>query len=108
MTLSGLGSLMPAELGQQWRLERFIDHLDYWIDSEHPPDDLRLTVTAWVLTRYEDPYQGVQRESGFENLWFGQIPNTRIADAAVACSYWVLAAEHTVRCNSIATLNLLY
>ena len=45
-----------------------------WIERELPSDDLRLTVTAWILTRYDDPYQGVQREPGFDNLWFGEIP----------------------------------
>jgi hypothetical protein len=64
---------VPPEPGR-WQLESFLDHLDVWIEREQPSDDLRLIVTAWVLTRYEDPYQGVQREPGFENLWFGEIP----------------------------------
>jgi hypothetical protein len=90
-----------------WRLENFLDHLDTWIEREQPSDDLRLTITAWLLTRFDDPYQGVQREPGFENLWFGEIPRTRHGEGmAVACSYWIYASKGVVRCNSIATLPL--
>jgi hypothetical protein len=78
-----------------------------WIEREESAADLRLTVTAWILTRYDDPYQGVQREPGFDNLWFGETPRTRYgAGTAVACSYWIYASRSVVRCNSIATLPL--
>jgi hypothetical protein len=97
---------VPPEPGR-WQLESFLDHLDVWIEREQPSDDLRLIVPAWVLTQYEGPYQGVQREPGFENLWFGEIPRTRHdAASAVACSYWIYASTGVVRCNSIATLPL--
>jgi hypothetical protein len=98
---------VPPEL-ERWQLEGFLEHLDIWIESEQPPEDLRLTVTAWLLTRYDDPYQGVQREPDFDNLWFGEIPRTRHDEgtAAVACSYWIIERESVVRCNSIATLPL--
>jgi hypothetical protein len=97
---------VPSE-PERWQLENFIDHLDMWIEREPPSDDLRLTVTAWILTRYDDPYQGVQREPGFDNLWFGEIPRTRHgAGTAVACSYWIYAGRGFIRCNSIATLPL--
>jgi hypothetical protein len=92
---------------ERWQLENFLDHLDTWIDREQPSDDLRLVVTAWILTRYDDPYQGVQREPVFDNLWFGEIPRTRHGvGVAVACSYWIYASRGVVRCNSIATLPL--
>jgi hypothetical protein len=92
---------------ERWQLESFLERLDEWIESEQPPDDLRRTVTAWILTRYDDPYQGVQREPGFDNLWFGEIPRTRHGQGkAVACSYWIYAREGIVRCNSYATLAL--
>jgi hypothetical protein len=92
---------------ERWQLENFLDHLDIWIESEQPADDLRLTVTAWILTRYDDPYQGVQREPGFDNLWFGEIPRSRHGGGtAVACSYGIYASRGVVLCNSIATLPL--
>jgi len=96
---------VPAKSGR-WRLEGFLEHLDIWIESEQPFDDLRLTVTAWILTSYEDPYQGVQRQPDFENLWFGEIPRTRHAGTAVACSYWLYERTGALRCNSVATLAL--
>jgi hypothetical protein len=85
---------------ERWQLENFLDHLDVWIESQRPSADLCLTVTAWILTRYDDPYQGVQREPGFDNLWFGEIPRTRHGAAtAVACSYWIFASRGAVRCK---------
>lgn len=66
---------MPSGVGP-WALEGFLDRLDAWAEFESPKDDLRLIVTAWILTRYDDPYQGVRREPGFANLWFGAIPNS--------------------------------
>ena len=61
------------------------------------------------FSRHDDPYVGVSREPGLENLWFGEVPRTRHPpDGAVACSYWIYAKRHTVTCNSIATLTLPY
>jgi hypothetical protein len=56
-----------------WTLAGFLDRLDIWADLEKPSDDLRLLVTAWIMTRYDDPYSGVRRADGFENLWFGAL-----------------------------------
>lgn len=39
--------------------------LDAWISFQTPDDDMRFVVTAWVLTRFGDPHQGVKREPGF-------------------------------------------
>lgn len=90
-----------------WALEDFIKRLDWWIDSESPPDDLRLIVTAWILTRYDDPFQGVRRESAFPNLWFGAVPDSEDgAGKVVVCSYWIAESTRTVRCDSFATLSL--
>ena len=75
--------------------------------AESPTDDLRLIVTAWAVTRFDDPYQGMRREPGFDNLWFGAIPATLHGNGMVVCSsYWILEADHTVRCNEFATLAL--
>jgi hypothetical protein len=60
-----------------------------------------------VLSRFDDPYQGVHREPGFENLWYGAVPETRHdGDQVVVCSYWIEERTRTVRCDSIATLGL--
>jgi hypothetical protein len=90
-----------------WHLEGFLEHLDAWTERESPPDDLLLIVTAWIMTRFDDPYKGVRREHGFPNLWFGPVPNSEDGTGAVVvCSYWIEEASHTVWCNSFATLNL--
>jgi hypothetical protein len=92
---------------QGWTLAAFLHHLDMWTKQEQPSDDLRLRVTAWIMTRYDNPYQGVQREPGFDNLWFGAIPGSiHSSDRVVACSYWIYESTRTVSCNSISTLSL--
>ena len=96
---------MPAEHHPQWRLEGFVERLDQWITLDVPDDNLRLTVTAWVMTRFDRPYQGVRREAGFDNLWFGVVPGSQLPPGqVVVCSYWIEETTHTVRCDSIASL----
>jgi len=91
----------------RWALERFGDCLDRWIERDNPPQDVRLVVTNWVLSRFDDPYQGVRRETDFDNLWYGTVPSSRHGDEqAVLCSYWISEREHVVVCESIATLSL--
>jgi hypothetical protein len=90
-----------------WTLHNFEVCLDAWIELERPSDDLRLLVTSWVLTRFDDSYVGVRREPGFDNLWFGAVPGSVHDEGRVAvCSYWVHELQRTVRCDSVATLNL--
>ncbi|HVQ96220.1 MAG TPA: hypothetical protein VMU51_34700 [Mycobacteriales bacterium] len=90
-----------------WQLEGFLDRLDAWIERESPNDDLCLLVTAWIMTRYGDPYQGVRRESGFPNLWFGAVPDTEDGSGnIVVCAYWIEESNRVVRCDSFATLGL--
>lgn len=97
---------MPSG-ARRWTLEGFLDWLDAWAELESPKDDLRLTVTAWIMTRYDDPYQGVRRENGFANLWFGAIPNTSDGSGSVVtCSYWIEESSRTVRCDNFGTLSL--
>ena len=92
---------------RDWQLEGFLDRLDAWIELEAPTDDVRLLVTAWIMTRYADPYQGVRRETGFPNLWYGAIPDTEDGNGSiVACAYWIEESNRTVRCDSFATLSL--
>lgn len=93
-----------------WRQEAFETRLDEWIELEEPSLHLRRLVTAWVLTRLEDPYSGLQREAGFPNLWFGRIPGTYQPEsgAVVVCSLWIEEASKTVRCDRIGTLSTPY
>jgi len=52
----------------------FETELDAWAELEGVPPDLLLPVLVWVLDRMDDPYDGVQRAEGFENLWHGSVP----------------------------------
>jgi hypothetical protein len=89
-----------------WKLEGFLECFDAWADRESPSDDLRVFVTAWIMSRFDDPYRGVRREPGFDNLWFGVVPMSRNdSGAVVTCAYWIEESQHTVRCDSFATLN---
>jgi len=91
----------------EWHLVGFIEHLDRWAALESPNQDRRLVVAQWVIARHDDPYAGVRREPGFDNLWFGRIPGTRdAANTVVTCSYFVEESTNTVTCNSIASLSL--
>lgn len=88
-----------------WQLIGFAEQLDAWIAAEAPDEDIRLIVTSWVLSRFDDPYVGVRREPGFANLWFGPVPLTVRADTVVVCTYWVEERSHSVRCDGFATLS---
>jgi hypothetical protein len=97
---------MPDRVAN-WSLAGFLDRLDAWAEQEKPPDDLVLLVTGWIMTRYDDPYRGVRREPGFDDLWFGPVPNSEDGSGqVVACSYWIVERSRTVVCCSFATLNL--
>lgn len=90
-----------------WTLENFLERFDAWVDLESPEDDLRCVVMAWILTRYDDPYQGVRRDSGFENLWFGAVPESGHEPGnVVTCAYWIKESSRTVRCDNVGTLSL--
>jgi hypothetical protein len=71
-----------------------------------PDTLLRRMVTTWTLTRLDDPYQGLRREAGFENLWFGVVPGTLKRGAAVVCALWIEESTRRVRCDRIGSLNL--
>jgi hypothetical protein len=89
-----------------WALINFLERFDAWVELECPTEDLRCIVIDWILTRDEDPYQGVRREGGFPNLWFGQIPNSRDGCGhVVVCSYWIEESSRTVRCDNFGTLS---
>lgn len=97
---------MPEEV-RGWSIAGFLDRLDAWAEMEKASDDLTLLVTAWILSRYDDPYDGVRREDGFESLWFGPVPGSEDgAGHVVVCSYWIEELTRTVVCYGFATLDL--
>jgi hypothetical protein len=69
--------------------------------------DLRIVVTEWIFSRVEDPFGGgVRREPDFENLWFGEVPNSHDGKGhVVVCSYWVHAADNIVVCDNFGLLS---
>ena len=89
-----------------WRLEGFVERFEAWASHDRPTADERLLVLSWVMTRYDDPYHGVMRADGFENLWFGVIPATRGPTVAIVCSYFIVEQSRTVRCDNFARLGL--
>ncbi|WP_033343504.1 hypothetical protein [Catenuloplanes japonicus] len=96
---------MPADPAP-WHLDKFLEKFDIWVAVEDPPDDLRLLVSAWIFTRYDNPYAGMHREPGLPGLWFGEVPDSNNGKGqAVACAYWVDERTRTVRCDSFATLD---
>ncbi|MFG1659140.1 hypothetical protein ACGFIY_21665 [Micromonospora chersina] len=88
-----------------WTLHDFEMHLDVWIQSEEPSQDLVCVVAAWMVGRVDDPYQGVQRENSMPNLWFGPIPGTDQFETVVTCSYFIEESTRSVKCVAVATLN---
>ena len=101
----GCGDHQPVD--PEWKLVGFDDRLDNWATQEHPPSELVIAVAHWVLSRFDDPYLGMQREPGFANLWFGPVPESEHGPGrVVVCSYWIEESTRTVRCDSFATLNL--
>jgi hypothetical protein len=92
--------------GTPYALDGFNAAFGQWVETERPDRELQLVVFDWIYTRYDDPYQGVRREPGFENLWFGAIPNTSRGDTAVQCAYFIAEAQRLVKCDSFATLGL--
>lgn len=89
-----------------WQLENFGPRLDAWIDSQQPEDALINTVTRWVFSRYDDPYQGAEREPEFPNYWLVRVPGTLHDDSIVCCFFWVYEIERRIRCDNFATLSL--
>lgn len=90
----------------RWKLIRFEESIDRWIERESPSDDLRVIVLDWALGQSEDPYRGMRREEGHPNLWFGPIRNSQVGWRSVTCSYWIHESTRLVRCNDICTLDL--
>lgn len=100
---AGVGSPHSGD----WDLAGFTDRLDKWQFVEQPPQDLSMLVTAWVFSRYDDPYRGARREPGFENLWSSVVPDSDDGTGqVVVASFWIYESVHLVMCDGIATLSL--
>lgn len=89
---------------EPWKLERFGEFLDAWIEQEEPDEDLSYHVTEWVMTRDATPYQGAHRATGIPNLWETVVPRSAHGGRVVHCSYWIYEAQRTVVCNSLTSL----
>lgn len=91
-----------------WRLERFGDNLERWIDQEHPDPALRKAVIDWTFARYDNPYEaGLRRDASQPNFYWGRIPGTLHNDHfVVTCGYWIYEETRTVVCFGYASLSL--
>lgn len=92
---------MPEPL---WSLFNAEEALDRWIHSSEPDQDLIIVVTEWLLSRLEDPYQGVRREPQFPNLWVGKVPRSLRGGMQVLCAYRIFEQDRRVVMDNIATL----
>ena len=96
---------MPDSPPTRWRLDGFDDRYQEWLDHEQPDHSLGTVVLNWLFTRMEDPYEGVTREAGFPNLWWGAVPFSGHADdQVVVVVYWINESTHSLRCDRIASL----
>jgi hypothetical protein len=55
---------------QIWQLAGFQEARDRWTTVDSPTVDEQFVVGEWILSRHDDPYDGMRREPGFPNLWF--------------------------------------
>jgi hypothetical protein len=95
----------------EWLLEEFLPRLYVWAEDEGVDDAMINQVRAWVLTRYDDPYQGAVRArtpdgAYFDNLWFVQVPGTLRDGRMVTCTFRILENDRIVSCDGFATLSL--
>lgn len=91
---------------EPWRLARIEERFEEWVGLEQPADWQRVLVLNWLLGRIDDPYEGLRGEPGFDNLWFGVVPDSLSENGTVvACSFWIEEQAHVVRCDRISTLS---
>lgn len=100
----GLG-VSPEAGDGDWLVLGWEDCLERWITVEHPPQELRSIVVNWLMTRLDDPHQGVRRMPEFVGWWFGKVAGSDAGFSAVYCTYQINGAERVVQVRSISTLN---
>lgn len=90
-----------------WQGENFNDRFTTWLETERPPDPIRRIVANWIVTRFDNPYEGARRDLDIAaNYWFARIPGTQLHGHVVVCGYWIHEMERIVRCDIFATLSL--
>lgn len=96
-----------AERVPSWALDGFLERFDEWAAQETPTQDQRTATMAWIMSRYDDPYEDAAREAVFDDYFFARVPDTEDDKGqAVGCSFWIIEITRTVRCDRIATLSL--
>lgn len=89
-----------------WRVVGHADCLERWIADESPSTDLRILVTAWLMTRMEDPYRGMDRMPEFPGWWFGKVARSDHGRyGAVYCTCQIDEVNREVYVRGITTLN---
>lgn len=89
-----------------WQILGTEDCLNRWQDREKPSTDLSFLVAEWLVSKMDDPYQGMRRIPEFPNMWFGKVSRSdHRPDSVVVCTYEIDEAAHTVHLRSIATLS---
>lgn len=97
---------MPPEAGDgEWLLLGTEECLDRWAATEHPPEDLRIIVANWLMTRMDNPHRDVDRMPDFPGWWFGKVAGSDHGWSAVYCTYQINEAERVVQIRGINTLN---
>jgi hypothetical protein len=95
-----------TEVERAWNIVGLVEALNAWVAREHPSEHLRKAVGRWAFQQHEDPYQGVHRQPGFPNLYFGEVAGTRHKGAALSCTYFIEVTTHSVKWDNFTTLNL--
>jgi len=70
-----------------WQILGTEECLDRWQDREEPSTDLSFLVAEWLVSKLDDPYQGMRRVPELPNLWFGKVSRSdHGADSVVVCT----------------------
>jgi hypothetical protein len=99
---------VPEREPRRWRLIGFQERFDEFLTAEGLAGygDLELMVLLWIHARARNPYEGVRREPGFDDLWWGKVPGS--ADnlgRVVTCAYFIHEADDTVQCAMFGWLS---
>jgi hypothetical protein len=92
---------VPDRPPREWQLNGFEERFEEWLAAEQLAGygDIELIEWIWIHARAQNPYAGVRREPGFDNLWWGKIPGSVDGRGrVVTCSYFVNESDGTVQC----------
>lgn len=65
--------MSPDERDGEWLVVATEECLERWAAIEHPPEDLRIIVATWLMTRMDNPHRDVDRMPDFPGWWFGKV-----------------------------------